>query len=214
MNDGWFIVMLWALCLAIATKVLLDLSFRGPFAQRVRAWWERHHRKLKQKPTMFYAFGSETDKQWIGVAMERGECPDCSNDKFYRGPEGGGCQNIQCTKCGQAWNNCGFIVFRNPWNQFQYSSTVCTSCSGSGEVSGDMHGQHYHCRFCYGHGYVLIANPPPAVIAPPIVDEGIAAALEVIRYQEPLKPKPPKPPEPPKLSRRARRKIRLRKEQP
>jgi len=33
-----------------------------------------------------------------------GHCPDCGHDQFYMGPEGPGCQNMECAECGTRWN--------------------------------------------------------------------------------------------------------------
>jgi hypothetical protein len=33
-------------------------------------------------------------------------CPDCLNDRFYEGPQGGAATNIKCTKCGSEFNVC------------------------------------------------------------------------------------------------------------
>lgn len=39
-------------------------------------------------------------------ALNGGHCPDCGNDKFLLGPEGGLTQNIECSKCGNRFNYC------------------------------------------------------------------------------------------------------------
>jgi hypothetical protein len=39
-------------------------------------------------------------------ALNSGHCPDCENEKFLLGPEGGLTQNIKCSKCGNRFNYC------------------------------------------------------------------------------------------------------------
>lgn len=35
--------------------------------------------------------------------LNRGFCPSCSHDKFYRGPQGGSALNVKCAKCGTCY---------------------------------------------------------------------------------------------------------------
>lgn len=33
-------------------------------------------------------------------------CPDCGSEDFLKGPEGGMCTNIKCSRCGSKFNVC------------------------------------------------------------------------------------------------------------
>lgn len=38
------------------------------------------------------------------AALDKGQCPDCTNTKFLDGPRGGFSQNIKCAWCGAKFN--------------------------------------------------------------------------------------------------------------
>lgn len=57
-----------------------------------------------------YAPNEEEAKRWV-ESLQKGECPDCGGDRFFRGPEGGGAVNYYCANpnCSQGWNIAFFI---------------------------------------------------------------------------------------------------------
>ncbi len=38
------------------------------------------------------------------MLLQRGYCPDCATQTLLRGPEGGLCQNVKCSKCEAEFN--------------------------------------------------------------------------------------------------------------
>ena len=74
---------------------------------------------------MFNLFKSRTEeekgkvyKMMEDVRNDRtrsGRCPNCGNQDFYAGPEGGMSVNVECAKCHLRWNATFGVAAQMSW---------------------------------------------------------------------------------------------------